>query len=537
MEAFKSVSGLKLNNKKTTVLRIGSSRNTAVEYLKHLNFLWSSESAKTLGIIFFAETKKMQEQNLYPKLNDFTNCLKRWQHRKLTLMGKITVIKTFALPKLIYPFTVLLDPPKEVIQKLNSEIFSFIWDSKPDKIKRSTLYRDHKNGGLRMINLECFLNSLKASWMKRIFDDESTSTLWKSFYKQKLDSFGNKLVLESNLKENDCTQISKNNKFLKNILSAWCKINYKETPSTCISKQIIWNNSYIKCDNNIIYYKEWHEKGIKYIEHIYDYRSNTFYNFDNLQNLYNLNTTDFLKYHQIINNIIEGWKRLLKRETAMEQGIDRRKTNIDIISMKHNINKTLNSTQLKDTSQEKLKSEVKWTNDFQNYDIVWEVAYQMAHRCTIDMKLRNFQYKYLMRIVPNNKYLFKCKLAPTVLCDFCAMQEETNAHLFWECSYVQEYWSKIQKFLKDNNLEIELTYYRISFGILDKNNIKTSMINFIILIAKYWIFASKYKKQRPSSEGFLKVLHERKETEHYIAQTKDKLEHHNQKWGFLRSFE
>ena len=59
-----------------------------------------------------------------------------------------------------------------------------------------------------MINLECFLNSLKASWMKRIFDDESTSTLWKSFYKQKLDSFGNKLVLESNLKENVCTQIS-----------------------------------------------------------------------------------------------------------------------------------------------------------------------------------------------------------------------------------------------------------------------------------------------------------------------------------------
>ena len=60
-----------------------------------------------------------------------------------------------------------------------------------------------------MINLECFLNSLKASWMKPIFDDESTSTLWKSFYKQKLDNFGNKLVLESNLKENDCTQISK----------------------------------------------------------------------------------------------------------------------------------------------------------------------------------------------------------------------------------------------------------------------------------------------------------------------------------------
>ena len=64
-----------------------------------------------------------------------------------------------------------------------------------------------------MINLEYFLNALKANLMKRIFNDESTSILWKSFYKQNLTSFGDKLVLESNLKEKDCAQISKNNKF------------------------------------------------------------------------------------------------------------------------------------------------------------------------------------------------------------------------------------------------------------------------------------------------------------------------------------
>ena len=50
---------------------------------------------------------------------------------------------------------------------------------------------------------------------------------------------------------------------------------------------------------------------------------------------------------------------------------------------------------------------------------------------------------------------------------------------------MQGYLSKIQKFLQDNNFEIDLTYYRISFGVLDKNNIKTPMMNFIILIAKY----------------------------------------------------
>ena len=59
------------------------------------------------------------------------------------------------------------------------------------------------------------------------------------------------------------------------------------------------------------------------------------------------------------------------------------------------------------------------------------------------------------------------------------------------------------------------------------------MITFIILIAKYGMFTSKYKKQRPTVDGFLKILRQRKEAEHYIALAKDKIEHHNQKWGLF----
>ena len=64
----------------------------------------------------------------------------------------------------------------------------------------------------------------------------------------------------------------------------------------------------------------------------------------------------------------------------------------------------------------------------------------MAFNCTIAVRLRAFQYKYLLRILPDNKFPFKCKKAPSVLCDFCSMHEETNAHLFWECWYVQDLW-------------------------------------------------------------------------------------------------
>ena len=51
--------------------------------------------------------------------------------------------------------------------------------------------------------------------LKRIFDDEYTSSLWKIFYKQKLYSFRNKLIQQSKFVENDCAQISKSSIFLK----------------------------------------------------------------------------------------------------------------------------------------------------------------------------------------------------------------------------------------------------------------------------------------------------------------------------------
>ena len=162
-------------------------------HLKHLKFEWTSESAKTLGIVFSNEKSKLLENNLMPKLNDFINCLKRWNHKKLTLMGKITVVKTFALPKLIYPLTVLDNPSEEIITTIKTSIFKFIWNSKPEKIKRTVLMQDYKNGGLRLTNFDYFIEALKAGWLRRIFD-ENNKGLWKEYYLEKINKFGGRLI-------------------------------------------------------------------------------------------------------------------------------------------------------------------------------------------------------------------------------------------------------------------------------------------------------------------------------------------------------
>ena len=117
-----------------------------------------------------------------------------------------------------------------------------------------------------------------------------------------------------------------------------------------------------------------------------------------------------------------------------------------------------------------------------------------------------------MRIVPKNKYLFECKLALFALCDFCARHEETNAHLFWECWYVQDLWSKIQEILTYNNAEIQLSYFTISFGVNYGTNPKH-----LVLLVIYYIFSTKYKQLLPTINGFLNLLIQTREFEEYIA--------------------
>ena len=46
--------------------------------------------------------------------------------------------------------------------------------------------------------------------------------------------------------------------------------------------------------------------------------------------------------------------------------------------------------------------------------INWKKVYQLPFKSTVDVTLRNFQDKFLNR----DKFLHKCKLSNTNLCDF-----------------------------------------------------------------------------------------------------------------------
>ena len=190
MDNFSYLSGLKLNTKKCQILRIGATKKHEFEYLKHRKFKWSSTEASSLGMTFTTVKANLFQANLEPKIINFENCLKQWHHRKLTLKGKITVIKNYALPKLVYVLSSLTNPPQKTVKRIEKMMYNFLWDGKPEKIKRETLTSDYKNGGLKMI-----IKSSKVSWIKRIVNSEEKGILNK-IYLQTLQPFGGKLLFE-----------------------------------------------------------------------------------------------------------------------------------------------------------------------------------------------------------------------------------------------------------------------------------------------------------------------------------------------------
>ena len=74
----------------------------------------------------------------------------------------------------------LLLTPKEIVNKLimNQLLFKFLW-SGVDKVTRVSLINDYEKGGLKMIDLESMVKSLRLAWLKRLFNDSNAT--WKTY--------------------------------------------------------------------------------------------------------------------------------------------------------------------------------------------------------------------------------------------------------------------------------------------------------------------------------------------------------------------
>ena len=112
--------------------------------------------------------------------------------RRLTLLGKIVVLKSLIASQLVYILSPL--PTNDsAINDIYSMFFSFLWDGNGDKIKRDIMISDYNNGGLRMIDIKLFNKALKSSWIIKYLDSENHGK-WKLLFDLELQSFGGEEV-------------------------------------------------------------------------------------------------------------------------------------------------------------------------------------------------------------------------------------------------------------------------------------------------------------------------------------------------------
>ena len=148
LKTFGDISGLRLNKEKTEAYWLGSLHHSC----ENIGIEKINKPIKILGVFFTYDKQKFQELNFENIIKSINKSISAWQWRNLTLLGRIQIVKTFAIPK--FMFRVAQIPlTKEIIKEINSVIFKFVWRGR-DKVKRLSLVSDYRDGGLRMPHIK-----------------------------------------------------------------------------------------------------------------------------------------------------------------------------------------------------------------------------------------------------------------------------------------------------------------------------------------------------------------------------------------------
>ena len=99
LQNFSLLSGLEINTAKTEAMWLGLWKNNED---MPFGFKWPKEPILSLGIFFSHNRTHAEELNFGAKIRELEQTLNIWKRRKLTLYGKINIVKTLGLSKLIY---------------------------------------------------------------------------------------------------------------------------------------------------------------------------------------------------------------------------------------------------------------------------------------------------------------------------------------------------------------------------------------------------------------------------------------------------
>ena len=501
LERYAELSGLKINYSKSSVVWVGS-KKFSKEVFHHTRWRleWGVTRFMMLGINFNVNLREMIVENFDSKIDNIKASLNKWAKRKLTPLGRITVLKTIILPRLVHLLTSLPNPPNKMIEELNTRFFKFVWNNKVERVKRKVLIQNQKLGGLKMPNINSVNKALKISWIKRLMSSNSKWTgLFESETKtnfQKITIFGDDYAKSISSMKND---------FWRDCLAHWSDLlkvlnKSKINQNDCIS---LWHNSDLKIGKKSICYDKLVVKGIYYIEDLFD-EEQQFLSHETFSKRHDIKI-NFLNYISLINTV-KKYLRLANLTTKdfVHQIGPKIPRCIHLLKKKESVCKLV-GTFFCDTHTVPTSQNAYLNKGFHIDNETWKNYYILPFKCTTDTSLQWLQFRILHRILATNSLLCKFKILENNKCTFCNLEKETLEHIFYDCSFVERFFTDVSSWLLTNrNLHITFTKNMIFFGIPHKND--NIAINWFILQCKKYIYSSRSKKKLPNLLEFCKIL-------------------------------
>ena len=422
LEKYGQFSGLLLNIKKCEALWLG--KDKALQPGCTLFGIKWPEQIRCLGV-YLDHNKQINDlKNFEEKVNSIEAILKRWEKRELSLFGRVLILKTFALSKLVLPAS-LMCVPLHIVKRVDTLCYKFLWKSK-DKIKRLKVIQSLENGGLNMIDTKSFFDSLHARWITRILETDADVNNWAQVPRLLLGSVHvDGYNMRFNFDESVCfPQVESLLSFYKNAVQCFNKayVTDESTFEKSVLNQPLWGNKYITYyvgrRKNVLFLRNRIRSGIRVVGDL-PFRNgvldeNEMYNMlDNKTNMYcevMLVKTALYQYRM---NIVNGNKesvvqiRPLKSKEYYNVYIQQLACSASITPITKYLDSHCNDN-----------------DDF--FAFSKKVVLENA------IKLKEFNFKVLHGILACNKNLKIWKIRLDDRCDVCT-QIQTIEHLLFGC--------------------------------------------------------------------------------------------------------
>ena len=513
IRSFENSSGMKINLTKSTIFKLGSSKDFDLGC-----GLTEANQINVLGvkILSYVDDLKVAQINFEETITKAKGILEQWKKRGLSLLGKVLVINTLIASLFIYKMSVLPLMPQKYIMQLNELMNSFLWNSKKPKIKLEILQIPKKYGGAGLVDFEAKDLSLKFAWVKYLQSDSFIKNIAEYYIHPILSE----KVWSCNLHRDDVKYLEIQNSFWRHVLEAWCELNYtKYVPPDESVFQFLWLNSHIRICKKPVFYRKVYENGLERIIQL-------FTNEGKLKNAIEI-ANEFNVPVLMINSVLEA----IPREWRMH-------TTITLPEEEPLAEKICAIPKPTAYFYKEIKKRYGaigkcyqfWLKRLENIELEdIEEAFKNIYRFSNYTKLRSFQFRLLHNALIFNTTLYYWKMSDTKLCTNCNKEPENVLHFYWECEWVQELWAEVKNLIEQKfQIEIDLNPINIIFGKVVIN--RKSAANTIILIVKALLYTNRCLKIKTDIKYIERYIYTCEQYELYNAMRRNKTNVHYNKW-------